>query len=106
MAERRRPIERKEKLNDMKETNTQQVMSQTLGFHYGALADSLSEQITQQGMKFNKEKVERFEKLLDCLQHIRFGSILTDSAYDACLKKLHKQIIAHVAKENNRNVIK
>lgn len=76
-----------------------------VGISYGAMSEPISTQLTKQGLQFDVKKVTRFEELLDHFHHLRFSDLLTDSMCDTILKKLHKQIMQHVGKKNNRPII-
>lgn len=73
----------------------------TVGISYGVLSDPLRKQLDKQGLKYDKKIISKFEKQREAVNVLRFG-ILTDSMLDTILQKLHKQIIAHVAKENKK----
>ena len=67
--------------------------NKTIEFHYGALAAPLEEQANQQGYTLGKYG-ETVSKLQMGLNINYIHGILTESAYDTALKKLHKQVIA------------
>jgi len=74
---------------------------QTVGIAYGVLSDPISKQLEVQGFKFNKKKIEQFEKELDALHVLQFGcGLITDNMYGKILEKLHKKIVSHVSKQN------
>ena len=76
-------------------------MSKKLEIHFGAIADPIATQLENQGFKFAKEKVQIFQKELDSITRLRFGShILTDSMADKCYGKLMKAITKHVNLNN------
>ena len=70
-----------------------------IGLSFGCLSESISTQLNKQGFKYDAKKVSAFEKQADAINHLRFG-LLTDSMADIIIKKLYKQIVQHVAKEN------
>lgn len=78
-----------------------------IGIRYGVLSDPISKQLSDQGYKFDTKKVTQFQNELDAVNTLRFGSnLLTDSMVDKILPKLHKAIVAHVAKANGLAVLK
>jgi hypothetical protein len=81
--------------------------NQTIGLSYGILSDPLNKQLDKQGVKYDKKKIAQFEEEREAINRLRFGSgLLTDSMVDKILPKLHKKIIAHVAKANGQKVVK
>lgn len=64
----------------------------TVGFHHGALCDPYEKQANAQGFTLGDKA-----KLLQDLGHhtvmIWIHGLLTDSQYDAALKKLQKQLV-------------
>ena len=81
--------------------------NQTVGLSYGIMSDPLDKQLDKQGLKYDKNKIAIFEAERKAINRLRFGSgLLTDSIVDKILPKLHKKIIAHVAKANGRSVLK
>jgi len=80
--------------------------SKNVGISFGVMAVKLSSQLEKQGFKFNEKQVTIFQKEMDCVNQLRFHShLLTDSMVDKCFQKLHKVIVAHVAKENGMKVL-
>lgn len=78
-----------------------------VGIVYGAMCDPISKQLKKQKLKFDPKKVDLFQKEADAILRLKFGThILTDSMADKCRNKLHKAIVQHVAKENNKQVLK
>ena len=67
-------------------------MSKEIGFYHGALCDPYEKQANDQGFTLWKER-ERLEKLGFSLVYCHIHDVLTDSQYDAALKKLQKQLI-------------
>lgn len=68
---------------------------------YGVLCEPIAKQLKKQGFKYNHDTIKRYEKELQALNMLRFGSgILTDSMFDKILTRLHKKIIAHVKHTN------
>lgn len=67
-----------------------------VGFHYGALSDSLEKQANDQGytLSVRGEVLEKMKFGL-VLNHVQ--GTLTDSAYERALQKLHKQVINALA---------
>lgn len=81
--------------------------NQTVGLSYGVMSDPLNKQLDKQGLKYDKKKISTFEAEREAINTLRFGSnLLTDSMVDKILPKLHKKIMAHVAKSNGQSVIK
>lgn len=82
-------------------------MGQKIELRYGAMADHLAKQIKQQKFKFDKEKVDRFDKEKDAINLLRFGNcLLTESMADKLMNKLHNKVLAHIAKANGQQVVK
>lgn len=78
-----------------------------VGLSYRILSPSLDEQLDRQGFKYNKKKIKLFEAERQAINTLRFGSgLLTDGMVNKILRKLHKKIIAHVAKANGLSVVK
>lgn len=81
--------------------------NQTIGLSYGILSDPLNKQLDKLGLKYEEKKIAQFQKELDAVNTLRFGSeLLTDSMVDKIFPKLHKKVIAHVAKANGQSVVK
>jgi hypothetical protein len=81
-------------------------MNKNIGISFGALSQPLSKQLKSQGFKFNPDKIKTFEKEIDAINQLRFGSnLLTDSMVDKLIQKLYKKIVSHVAKENKLKVV-
>lgn len=81
-------------------------MKTEIGFHFGALSDSIAEQIKKQGFKSNAKEVLRFDAQANAIITLSLGGILTDSAKDKCLAKLHANIVKHICKENGMKPLK
>jgi hypothetical protein len=76
---------------------------QIVGIYYGVLSEPLSEQLSKQNLKYDKKKVAYFQKELNAINTLRFGTVLlTDSMVDEILPKLHKAIVAHVAEQKRK----
>lgn len=67
-------------------------MSKEVGFHHGALCDPYEQQANEQGYTLGEEKV-LLEKLGFYIVFCRIHGLLTDSQYDAALKKLQKKLV-------------
>jgi hypothetical protein len=81
--------------------------TQQIGLSYGVLSDTLSKQLDNQGFKYDAKKIKEFETELEAIHTLRFGSgLLTDSMVDKIIAKLHKKIVAHVARKNGVTVNK
>lgn len=70
-------------------------MSKTIEFHHGALSDPYEEQANRQGYTLGDDR-ERLEELGESLTYCWIQDVLTDSQYDAALKKLQKQLMKAV----------
>lgn len=76
-----------------------------IGLSFGVMSPKISVQLKEQKFSFNKEKIIIFEKEIDAINRLRFGSnLLTDSMVDKIIPKLYKKIVTHVAKENKLSV--
>jgi hypothetical protein len=64
-----------------------------IGFHYGALSKALEEQAIEQGYTLG-DRAETLEKLAYGLVLNHIHGILTDSAYDKALQRLHKKVVS------------
>ena len=62
-----------------------------IGFHHGALCDSYEKQANDQGYTLG-DKAEYLEDLGFKTTFIWIHGLLTDSQYDAALKKLQKML--------------
>ena len=62
-----------------------------IGFHHGALCKSYEEQANEQGFTLG-DKADFLNDLGFKLVYIWIHGLLTDSQYDAALKKLQKQL--------------
>lgn len=67
-------------------------MPQYVEFHHGALCDPYEQQANEQGYTLGEEK-ELLEKLGFSIVFCWFHGLLTDSQYDAALKKLQKKLV-------------
>jgi uncharacterized protein YllA (UPF0747 family) len=77
----------------------------TVGLSYGILSEPLDKQLDKQELKYNKKIIAGFESEREAINTLRFGcGLLTDGMVDKMLPKLHKKIIAHVAKSNGKSV--
>lgn len=72
----------------------------TFGIGFGIINPTISIQLRKQGLKFNKDKADNFEKMRDCINHLRFGGMLTDSQASTMINKLFNKIEAHVRNQN------
>ncbi len=74
---------------------------ETVLIRYGAMADSLATQLIKQKLKYAKERVAVFQKEIDAINQLRFGSnLLSESMVDKLFNKLHKKILSHLDKNN------
>lgn len=80
-------------------------MNKTIGLHFGALADSISDQLTKQGFGFDKEQVEHFEKVSDALTMVSLSDLIPDSVKEKANQKLYKKVVAHVCKHNKLKMV-
>jgi len=77
-----------------------------IGLGFGCLSEPIGKQLKAQGFKFDAKKVAVFEKEVDAVNQLRFGSnLLTDSMIDKIIPKLYKKIVQHVAKENKLSIL-
>lgn len=76
----------------------------TVGLSFGVMSDSISKQLRSQKLKFSKDKVSQFEKQIDAVHRLRFGDILTDGMTEKIFTRLHRKIMAHIAKENEMKI--
>lgn len=67
----------------------------------GALAPTISEQITEYKLEFNKEEMERLEKCCDSILVLKFAGVVTDNEANKCRDRIAKKVIGHVKKKNN-----
>lgn len=82
------------------------MQTQKVGLSYGIISDPLNKQLDKQGFKYNKKVIADFEEERKAINILRFGSgLLTDSMLEKVIFKLHKKIVAHVAKANGEKVI-
>jgi hypothetical protein len=81
-------------------------MNKQIGISFGVVSHPLAEQLETQWFMFDVKKVEVFQKEMNAINQLRFGSnLLTDSMVDKIIPKLYKKIVAHVAKENKLQVL-
>jgi hypothetical protein len=64
----------------------------SIGFHHGALCDPYEEQANEQGYTLG-DKAEYLQDLGFKIVYIWIHGLLTDSQYDAALRKLQKQLV-------------
>lgn len=74
--------------------------NKTIGIHFGALCDSIKEQLDKQGFKYDPKRVKYFQRHADAITTLRFGDLLTDSMLNKINQKLYKKIVQHVAQKN------
>lgn len=67
-------------------------MTKTIEFHHGAMCDPYEEQANRQGFTLGDDR-ERLEEIGYALTYCWIQDVLTDSQYDAALKKLQKQLV-------------
>jgi hypothetical protein len=80
--------------------------NQNIGLGYGIMCEPLTDQLDKQNFKYDFKKMSQFEEERNAINTLRFGSgLLTDSMVDKILQKLHKKIIAHVAKKNGLSIV-
>lgn len=75
-------------------------MSKTLGLYFGALSDSLEDQLTKQGFNFDKKEVDHFQQDIDALNRLRIRGYIIDSQIDKISQKLFNKIKSHITKTN------
>jgi hypothetical protein len=77
---------------------------QKVGLKFGALSPDISAQLNEQRIKYDKQKVNGFQKCADAITRLRFNDLLSDSQADKCFDKLMKKIgahLAHIANQSN-----
>jgi hypothetical protein len=77
----------------------------TVGIHFGALSDPLAKQLTDQLLKFSPKEVKFFQQDMDALMTLRIRYSLPESMTDKIMGKIHKKIVAHVAKAEKMNIV-
>ena len=77
-----------------------------IGLHFGALSDSVTDQLKQQNVNFDISKAKQFDKMADALTTLHLGGILTDSMRHKCNAKLHAKIVKHVCEKNGLKPVK
>jgi hypothetical protein len=77
-----------------------------VGISFGALCDPLTKQLDKQGWKYDTNQMARFEQQVNAIHTLRFADLLTDGMVDKVFVKINKKIVAHVAKENNKKIVK
>ncbi len=76
-------------------------MNKQVVIAYGVISNSLSKQLKNQGFKFNRGKINIFQREINAINQLRFGScLLTGSMVDKLFQKLHNKIVAHLEEEN------
>lgn len=81
-------------------------MNKKLGIHFGVLGDSISEQLTEQGFKFNSEDAQVFDEIKESLNSLYLFDMITDSQLRKLEGKLYNKIVNHVMKENKLEKVK
>jgi hypothetical protein len=77
-----------------------------IGLSFGALAEPISKQLKDQGFGYDEKKVAVFEKEIDAINQLRFGShLLSDGMVDKIIPKLYRKIVQHVAEANKMQII-
>lgn len=69
---------------------------QKVGIAYGVMSPKISQQLKEQGLSFDKLKVDNIEKLRDAFNRIRISGLLTPKEADNVNKKLHDKLIKHL----------
>lgn len=68
---------------------------------FGITSPVLTKQLVEQGFKYNQEQIGVFEKEIEAINRLRFGSqLLTESATHKIWEKLHNKIVKHIMEEN------
>jgi hypothetical protein len=75
-------------------------MEKELGIYFGALSNDISEQLDEQGYKYDPEKAKHFQYMAEAIFRLRFNDILNDSQAEKCRQKLFNKIKKHVAQKN------
>ena len=78
-------------------------MSKTIEFFHGALSDPYEEQANRQGYTLG-DKRYMLEQLGESLTYCWIQDVLTDSQYDAALKKLQRQLTKALKPIQNTNI--
>lgn len=76
-------------------------MSKQIGFSYGVLFDSLEEQANKLGYTLGNQ-ADKFEKLRESLNMVKFHNLFTDSQIDNAFKKLHSKVVKSLKPLGNR----
>ncbi len=66
------------------------------------MAEPLATQLQKQTFKFDKKKMDAFEKLKHAILTLLISGILPQSAADKCFEKLMKKISTHLNQENKK----
>lgn len=80
--------------------------TQEIRIGYGVLSPPLKEQIKKYGLDFDENTIASYEDCRDAIHILMFSDLLTDSIKDKLSMKLHKKIMAHLAKKNKKKVVK
>jgi hypothetical protein len=79
------------------------VETKELKIGVGALAPPIPQQLKEQGFKFDKYKANHFEKLRECITHLKFSEILNESQWKKAYEKLYRKIHKHINEKNKPN---
>jgi len=71
-------------------------MNKQIGIHFGALSDSIEEQLKNQEFSFNKKEIDLLQEDLDAIIRLHIRGYIVDSAID----KIHKKLFTCRAKES------
>jgi hypothetical protein len=72
-----------------------------VGIRFGILSEKLSTQLKKQKLNFAPERIKVFEKEIDAIHQLRFGTcLLNESMTDRLFVKLNKAILKHLAQNN------
>jgi len=76
----------------------------TFGIRFGLLSPKIAKQIKEQGLKYNGDDVEEFERMRDAIFTLGFGGLIIDSQEKKLWIKLYNKILRHVGKVNKCNI--
>jgi len=66
----------------------------TFGLHFGALAKPIADQLHEQGLKYDVDRLEQFQKDADAITRLAIRNYLPDSVKRNIHKKLLRFITA------------
>lgn len=63
---------------------------------YGAVVDSIEKQLTDQGLKFDKETIEHFDRDAEALARCYIRGLITTGQKKGAQARLHSKIMKHL----------